>query len=135
MEKSIAIFAIINFTIMGLSHVVQHQAWREFFRLLHSKGRPGAFANGFLTLTCGSLIVAFHNVWSGPPVILTLIGWAYLIKSTVIFVNPAWGLRSMASVQDAPRKKFLVAGIVLLVVALMLTISIVAGYYPAEPVS
>lgn len=120
---------------MGLSHLRQQQAWREFFLLLHSKGRPGAFANGFLTLITGSLIVSFHNVWSGPPVILTLIGWAYLFKSTAIFVNPDWNLGSMARVQNAPRQKFLVAGFGLLAVALMLAICIATGFYPVEPSS
>ena len=65
MEKSVAIFATINFLIIGLSHIIQHKGWQEFFHVLHASGRAGAFANGFLTLLPGSIIVAFHNVWSG----------------------------------------------------------------------
>ena len=129
MEKAIAIMAIINFVIMGLSHLFQHQAWKEFFLLLASKGRAGAFANGFLTLVMGSLIVSFHNVWSGLPVVLTLLGWAYLVKSTVIFLHPEWNVRSMAAVEHAPVMKFRVAGFCLLSIAAVLAICIVTGGY------
>ena len=63
-ERAIEIFAAINFLILGLSHVFQHRAWTEFFVRLREKGHPGAFANGFLTLFTGSLIVAFPKTVS-----------------------------------------------------------------------
>jgi hypothetical protein len=87
-EHAIEIFAAINFLILGLSHVFQPRAWAEFFVRLREWGRPGAFANGFLTLITGSLIVAFHNVWSWPGVLLTAIGYSMLLKSLVVFVRP-----------------------------------------------
>ena len=49
MERAIEIFAAINFLILGLSHVFQPRVWAEFFVRLRDWGRPGAFANGFLT--------------------------------------------------------------------------------------
>ena len=88
MEQAIQTFAAINFLVIGLSHVVQHRAWAEFFILLHRQGRPGAFANGFLSLLMGTLIVAFHNVWSGIPVVLTVLGWSFVLKAAVVFVVP-----------------------------------------------
>lgn len=129
MEKSVAIFATINFLIIGLSHLIQHKGWREFFHVLHASGRAGAFANGFLTLFTGSIIVAFHNVWSGVPMVLTLIGWAYLAKSLAIFLFPDWGVRSMAAVQDAPVIKCRVAGIGLLALAVTCGTCVAAGMY------
>ena len=129
MAESIAIFASINFTIIGLSHIVQTKAWHEFFQKLHSIGKAGAFANGFLTLLMGSLIVSFHNVWNGVPVILTLIGWCYILKSTIIFLNPERNLRSMKSVETASPTKCRVAGIGLLGIALMMVVCVVSGQY------
>lgn len=129
MEKCVAVFAAINFAIIGLSHIWQQNAWREFFQALHAMGRPGAFANGLLTLFTGSIIVSFHNVWSGPAVILTLIGWAYILKSTVIFLHPNWNLRSMESVQTAPRWKLHVAGTVLLTLSVLLLLCVFGGLY------
>lgn len=129
MAESIAIFAAINFTVIGLSHIFQMQEWRDFFRQLHTMGRAGAFANGLITLLMGSLIVSFHNIWTGVPVILTLIGWGYIAKATVIFLNPEWGLRSMGSVDESPPIKFRVAGLGLLAVALTIALSIAFNQY------
>lgn len=129
MAESIAIFASINFTVIGLSHVCQIRAWREFFRQLHSMGRAGAFANAFITLLMGTMIVSFHNIWTGIPVLLTLIGWGYILKATVVFLNPDWGLRSMESVETASPIKFRIAGIALLFVALTIALSIAFEQY------
>ncbi len=43
----------------------------------------------------GTLIVAFHNVWSGFPMAVTLLGWSMVLKAIVAFVFPEVGLRSM----------------------------------------
>ena len=129
MAESIAIFASINFTIIGLSHIFQTEAWHEFFQKLHSIGRAGAFANGFLTLLMGSLIVSFHNIWNGVPIILTLIGWCYLLKSTIIFLNPEWSLRSMKSGEMASPVKCRVAGIGLVGIALTMVACVASGQY------
>ena len=129
MAESIAIFASINFATIGLSHILQPEAWHQFFRQLHSIGKPGAFANGFITLIMGTLIVAFHNIWTGVPVILTLIGWGYILKSTIIFVHPEWNLRSMKSVEAAHPMKIKLAGIALLSVALTMVICVAFGQY------
>ncbi len=124
MHQAIEIFAVINFLIIGLSHVFQHRVWAEFFILLHRQGRPGALANGFLSLITGSLIVAFHNVWSGIQVILTVLGWSFVLKAAVVFLVPEWGLRSMARVRPDNSRIFWVPGILMIAVAAMLSYSL-----------
>ena len=124
MAESIAVFASINFTIIGLSHVFQVQGWRDFFQQLHSMGRAGAFVNGMITLLMGSLIVSFHNVWAGVPIILTVIGWGYILKATVVFLNPDWALRSMEGGENASPLKLRIAGVGLIAVALAIGLCI-----------
>jgi len=126
-ERAIALFAAINFLIIGLSHIFQHRAWAEFFVWLHEQGRPGAFANGFLALFTGSLIVAFHNVWSWPGVLLTAIGYSMLLKSAVAFVRPDWGLASMARVTLDTSRKFVFVGVMLVALAGFLGYSVWRG--------
>ncbi len=65
MERAVEIYAIINFTVIGISHVLRPRAWVDFFELLRQRGEAGVFAVGLLNLVFGSIIVAFHNVWSG----------------------------------------------------------------------
>ncbi len=93
MARSIEFFAALNFFVIGLSHIFQRSVWVEYFAKLHSLGRLGPIAEGFLYLNIGALIVSFHNVWTGPEVVLTLIGWAQVAKALFRFVAPAAVLR------------------------------------------
>jgi hypothetical protein len=123
MEQAIEIYAAVQFLVIGLSHTFQPRAWVDFFTWLRSKGNPGVFANGFLSLIFGSVIVAFHNVWTGLPMVLTLIGWAQVIKALVSFVMPQWGMRGLQRVSYDRAHEFVVGGVVFLALsALMLYI-------------
>ena len=83
MKTGIEIFAALNFAVIGLSHLLQPQVWVAYFTWLRSKGKVGALVNGLHSLAFGSLIVAFHNVWQGLPMLLTIIGWAQVLKGLV----------------------------------------------------
>ncbi len=124
MERAIEVFAAINFFVLGVSHVVQHRAWAEFFVRLQQQGRPGVFANGFLSLFTGSLILAFHPVWSWPGVVLTAIGSAMVLKAAIVFVKPDWGLASMGRVTPETSHKFVIAGVLLIAISGLLAYSI-----------
>jgi hypothetical protein len=117
MERSVEILAIVLFGVIGLSHLLQPRAWVEFFILLRSKGDTGAFVDGFLNLQMAGLIIGFHNVWSGIPVVLTFLGWAMLVKSLIRFCLPKLALRAMARVSMERSWEFQAAGAVILVVA------------------
>jgi uncharacterized protein YjeT (DUF2065 family) len=95
MEQEIQVFAAISFLVIGLSHLVQPKAWIDYFQVLAAKGTTGAFLEGFLLLNFGAIIVAFHNVWQGPAVVLTLIGWSQVLKGLIRFVFPEVALRLM----------------------------------------
>ncbi len=64
----------------GISHILAHRTWAKFFIWLRSREEPGAFVVAFLSLGMGSIIVSFHPVWSGIPLILTLFGWSQVIS-------------------------------------------------------
>jgi hypothetical protein len=127
MERSVEVLAIILFGILGLSHVLQHKAWAKFFILLLSKGEAGAFADGFVNLAMGAVIVGFHNTWSGLPAALTLVGWCLLIKSMIRFFAPKQALRIMSRVSLERSWEFQVAGAGFLVLAGLLGYAVYAG--------
>jgi len=111
MEAAVTRLAIITFFIIGVSHIVQSRVWVRFFMNLHSKGEVGSFLNALLHLPLGVLIVAFHNVWHGLPLVLTLIGWGLVLKSFIYFVFPQRGLKTMARVSMEKSWEFVVAGV------------------------
>ena len=117
MERAIEIFAIIQFVVIGLSHIVQHRAWAEFFIRLRGLGLPGAFMNGFLGLSFGSIVVAFHNVWSGPAMVLTIFGWLLLLKASISFVAPAVSMRAFERISLERSWVFIPPGVIFLLMA------------------
>jgi len=111
MERALEIYAAIHFFVIGLSHALQPRVWVDFFLHLRKLGHTGVFVAGFMALLFGSIIVAFHNVWSGLPMVLTLMGWAQVIKGLLYFVFPQIGERSMARVSHERAHEFVVPGI------------------------
>jgi CDP-diglyceride synthetase len=89
------------------------------------QGEIGSFISGFINLNMGALVVAFHNVWHGIPVILTLLGYVWVLKSFIYFVFPRRGLKALARVSLERSWEFVVAGVVLLVVGGLLLWSLI----------
>ena len=127
MERSVEVLAAILFGVTGLSHILQHRAWAAFFILLCGKGEAGAFVDGFLNLPLAGLIIGFHNTWSGIPVVLTLVGWALLIKSLIRFCAPKQALRIMGRVSLERSWEFQIAGVGLVALAGLLGYRIVSS--------
>ena len=114
MTRALEIFALIHLTLMGLSHVLQHRAWAEFFIRLRGMGYGGVYVHGFLSLGFGSMILAFHRVWSGAPLALTILGVLYLGKTLQCFLLPAVSMRSLNRVTMERSRVFIGAGVMLL---------------------
>ncbi|HEX6746181.1 MAG TPA: hypothetical protein VF092_02620 [Longimicrobium sp.] len=111
MEQAIEAFAALYLLGIGLSHVVQPHVWVEFFVWMREKGRAGMFVEGLLSLGFGALVVGFHNVWSGLPVVLTLIGWGQLLKGLVRLVTPQYSLRLYERITPERAWQFRAAGV------------------------
>ncbi len=114
MERAVQVFAIINLVIIGLSHIFQTHAWVDFFVPLRERGRAGVFVAAFMSLWFGSIIVAFHNVWTGIPIVLTLLGWAQVLKAFIYFVFPEFGLRKLQLPSHERAHQFIYPGVVFL---------------------
>lgn len=98
MEHAIQVFAAVSLLVIGLSHLFQPKAWVQYFQALVAQGTSGAFIEGFLCLSFGGIIVGFHNVWHWPAILLTLFGWAQVLKGLGRFVAPQFALRVMGRV-------------------------------------
>jgi hypothetical protein len=127
MERALEIFVVVQLTVIGLSHIFHHRAWAEFFIWLRGKGHAGAFANGFLSLAMGSMIVAFHRVWSGIPLMVTIFGILNLVKAAQCFLLPEISMKSMARVSLERSREFVAAGVVALAIAAVMTFGLVRG--------
>jgi hypothetical protein len=127
MTRALEIFAVIQLTIVGLSHVLRHRAWAEFFIQLGALRYRGVFLHGFLSLAFGAMILGFHHVWSGMPLVLTIVGVVYLMKTVQCFLSPNVSLRSLDRVTMERSRVFIGVGVVFLAIALVTTVSLVRG--------
>jgi hypothetical protein len=116
-QQSVEFFVAIQSLVIGLSHIMQPRAWVDFFIWLRGKGHAGVFANGFLGLWFGSLIVAFHPIWSGPEIVVTLLGWAQILKAALAFVLPSVSIRGLDRVSVDRSQEFVAAGVGLLAIS------------------
>src|SRR4051812_22619560 len=117
MEQATQVLAAIGFLVIGLSHLGQPKAWVAFYQALAARGTSGVFLEGFLLLNFGALIVAFHNVWQGPALVLTLIGWSQVLKGAGRFLVPQVGLRTMQRITLERAWFFQVGGVFALVLS------------------
>jgi uncharacterized protein YjeT (DUF2065 family) len=125
MEIAVEKFAVICFFLIGVSHIVQPRAWAEFFIRLREKGTAGRFINAWIHFPLGALIVAFHNARHGIPAILTVLGYAWVLKGFIYFVFPRYGLKVMGRVRLERAWEFVVAGFVLVAVGCLLLFSLI----------
>jgi hypothetical protein len=126
-ERAAEWFALVTCLVVGLSHLMQPQAWAEAFAALHRLGKPGAFTNGGLSLLPGAVFVTTHPVWSGPAMVLTLLGWLLVLKGAVCFLAPELALRGMGRAGAGKGREFTGGGLLLLAVAGVLGYVLWAG--------
>ena len=110
MEAGLERLAALSFIIIGLSHIVAPGAWVRFFLNIRAAGEAAAFLNAFVHMPLGLLIVAFHPVWSGPGLLVTLVGWALTLKAALYFLCPRLGDKSMALVTEERAGHFRIVG-------------------------
>jgi len=108
---------LLSGLLMGLSHIVQPRMWADYFAGLAERGRAGVVTKIVqVELWPALLIVGLHPVWSGPGIVVTVLGWLLLAKVAVGLLAPELALRSMRMAELGPRS-FRPAGVGLLVVS------------------
>ena len=117
LHRAVEWYALVTLAVVGLSHLLRPRDWVDVYARLHRLGNPGALINGALALVPGAAFVAAHPVWTGPGTVLTLFGWALVLKGALCLVAPAAGLRSMARAGVGNGRKFVAGGAVALALA------------------
>ncbi len=118
MTEPFIFIASILLAVAGLSQLYAPHLWQAYYVWLASQGTAGVRLNGLISLSVGGVIVFFHNVWSGPPLLLTVIGWLLLLESALCLFAPGAGLASLSEVEGGSRVSILKGtGVVLIVIS------------------
>ncbi len=126
-ESAYAVQALLAlpFLIMGLSHIFQPKIWIDFFSYSHGLGTTGVVLRIFcLELVPAMVIIAFHLVWTGPEIILTIYGVLLSTKITLGLLIPSLGLKSLAMADQHGRKSLQVAGVLLVLLSIICFVAI-----------
>jgi uncharacterized protein YjeT (DUF2065 family) len=111
MERAIEILVAVCYFVIGASHILWPRGWAEFFVALRGRGAVGSFTVAFVHFPLGALIVSFHNVWTGLPVVVTLAGWGLVVKGFLYFVHPRHAERMLRHVSVERPREFVYAGL------------------------
>lgn len=95
MEAAVERLAALVFLVVGLSHLLAPRAWVRLFAVFAAQGEAAGVLNGLLHLPLGLVIAAFHPVWEGPGLAVTLIGWALVAKAAAQMAWPGLAQRSL----------------------------------------
>lgn len=126
METAVEKLVAICILVTSLSHIIQPRVWAEFFIMLREKGKVGSILAGLLHFPLGVIIVAFHNVWHGFPIVVTIMGWGLLLKSLIYLIYPKHGMRMLARVSVERSWEFVVAGVMAVVVSGLIFFSLLS---------
>jgi hypothetical protein len=124
MESAVEKLVAVGFLLIGISHMAQARAWSEFFIRIREKGAAGSIQLGLLNLPLALLIIAFHNVWHGLPIIVTVIGWGLLIKSFVYLISPAQALHMLGTISIENSWRFVVGGAVSIAISALILLGV-----------
>jgi uncharacterized protein YjeT (DUF2065 family) len=95
MEAGVERLAAIVLILTCLSHIAAPGAWVRLFSAIRAQGEAAGLINAAIHLPLGLLIAALHPVWGWPSVIVTLAGWALVIKGTAHLVAPSLSQRTL----------------------------------------
>jgi uncharacterized membrane protein HdeD (DUF308 family) len=89
METSILLAKIIGpiYLVIAAGLLLNQDHFRAVAKEVASS--PALFyLTGVLALVLGMLIVRFHNVWTGWPAVITILGWLAVLRGVVRVVTP-----------------------------------------------
>jgi len=88
MEQAIQFTLGVSYLIIGLSCLVQVNDWISWMDKIQEDGRRTAVIMGSIALMLSAFIVGAHPIWSGLPLLITLIGVIGMIEGALYLLFP-----------------------------------------------
>jgi uncharacterized protein YjeT (DUF2065 family) len=129
MQKEVVLACIVGpiLLVYGLSILIYAKQWKKVAAWME-KDHFGMLPMAFLCLAFGLILVNAYNIWDGNVFLLiTLTGWALILKSVFFFLAPASWIRAVLQLKILIHPWiYRVAGAVLAVMGAAL---MVTGYW------
>jgi hypothetical protein len=115
-EEAVQRLTALAFLLFGASHLSAPQAWIRYFQRMHAEGCAGAIMSGCFHAPLGLTILSFHWIWSGPALLVTLLGLLLLLRAGLHLVSPPIARASLRLSLTAQPWHFRTAGAGLMLV-------------------
>lgn len=110
--------AAVILSIAGLSQIYFGCFWLQYCEALLARGSSAVRGHGAMVGLCGAAVIIFHNIWSGPALVLTAFGWLLLAEGAFCLLAPHLSLRSLQRSEPKLRRaSIVVTGAGILIVA------------------
>ena len=76
---------------------------------------------GFTLIILGGLLVWVHNIWEGWALVITLVGWATILKGVVFILIPSWFVSFSRKLIRSQHKNWVSVGVIV--------IGLLCGYF------
>lgn len=103
-----------------ISYMLHPGLWHMWLSRIEQDGRLSSLRIGGLNLMIGSFIVAFHPIWTGIPVILSVIGAIALAKGIIYLLFPQWLPAKLSYVVQRPGSLLRITGLFLAIFGFLL---------------
>lgn len=120
MEQAVQFMAGISLLLVGLSYLLRADDWKKWLTKAEKDGRHASLVFGSINVLIGSFIVAFHHVWEGIPLILTIIGIIAVFKGAVYILFPQWLPTKLKYLSKNIKPILRVSGLILAVIGVLL---------------
>lgn len=88
MELAIEFTIGVCFLVSGMSWMLRTDIWAECFARIREEGRHKALGLGLIELLISAFVVGGHPVWTGLPLLLTIIGICGMLEGTFYLLFP-----------------------------------------------
>lgn len=88
MEQGIQLIISICFLVIGSSMFMRANDWVLWVKHAETQGRVASLIFGTLNLLLGSVIIAFHEVWNGIFIIVTILGFLLCFRGIILLLWP-----------------------------------------------
>ena len=124
MENAVERLAALVLLLTCLSHIAAPRAWNLLFQRIRAGGETAGLVNAAIHLPLGLMIIAFHNLWTWPAALVTVIGWALVIKGAAHLLFPKLAQRTLNIPRSGAQaeRRYRLAG------ALMLPLALAIGW-------
>lgn len=133
MENIVQIVVVINFIVIGLSMAFRPNLWVEWVNSIREKGIAAILSLGMISLFLGSLIVSLHWVWTGFPMLITIIGVIMVLDSCFILTMPKLALNILNALSTKLSCFIALKGGVLVIIGVLLLykLEVATGILPS----